>query len=177
LSKRSIRCATVAGAIALGAFVVPAAPAVAAPVTIPGVGTFDVPEIPGITPPAAPAPAPAPIPQLTVGEKALQAAQSKIGAPYAYGAAGPSSFDCSGLVQWAYKQVGVNVPRTSQAQLGAGAPVALAELRPGDVVSFNGGGHSALYAGNGNVVHASTSGQPVKVAALSSMPFAGARRF
>jgi peptidoglycan DL-endopeptidase CwlO len=179
LPMRSIRRATVAGAIALGAFVVPAAPAVAAPVTIPGVGTFDVPEIPGITPPpaAAPAPAPAPIPQPSVGDKALQAAQSKVGSPYVYGAAGPSSFDCSGLVQWAYKQAGVNLPRTSQAQLSAGAPVALADLRPGDVVSFNGGGHSALYAGNGNVVHASTSGQPVKVAALSSMPFSGARRF
>ncbi|WP_245672850.1 C40 family peptidase [Aldersonia kunmingensis] len=180
LSKRSICRAGVASAVVLGAIVVPAAPAMAAPVNIPGVGTFDIPEIPAI--PAipgipAPAPAPAPAPVETAGEKALHAAESKIGSPYVYGAAGPSSFDCSGLVQWAYKQAGLNLPRTSQAQLGAGAPVSQGDLRPGDVVSFYGGGHSGIYAGNGNVVHASTSGQPVKVAALSSMPFTGARRY
>ncbi|MCX5045947.1 C40 family peptidase [Aldersonia sp. NBC_00410] len=180
-SKRSVRRAAVTGALVLGAIVAPAAPALAAPVSVPGVGTFDIPEIPGVALPPLPgapaAPAPAPAPQLTAGDRALQAAESKIGAPYVYGAAGPNSFDCSGLVQWAYSQAGVNVPRTSEAQLGAGTPVAISDLRPGDLVSFYGGGHSGLYAGNGNVVHASTSGQPVKVAALSSMPVSGARRY
>jgi cell wall-associated NlpC family hydrolase len=180
LSKRSVRRATVTGAIVFGALVAPAAPALAAPVSIPGVGTFDIPELPAI--PAipgvpAPGPAPAPVPVETPGEKALHAAESKIGSPYVYGAAGPNSFDCSGLVQWAYRQAGLNLPRTSQAQLGAGTPVSRGDLRPGDVVSFYGGGHSGLYAGNGNVVHASTSGQPVKVASLASMPFSGARRY
>jgi peptidoglycan DL-endopeptidase CwlO len=178
-SSRSVRRATVTGALVLGALVAPAAPALAAPVNVPGVGTFDIPEIPGVPMPqlpAAPA-APAPAPQLTAGDRALQAAESKVGAPYVYGAAGPNSFDCSGLVQWAYAQAGVSLPRTSQAQLGAGTPVSRDDLRPGDVVSFYGGGHSGLYAGGGNVVHASTSGQPVKVASLSSMPFSGARRF
>ena len=165
-----LRRATVVGALALGAVLAPAAPALAAPVEIPGVGTFEVPGLP------APAPLPTPAPQQSAGEKALQAAESKIGSPYVWGAAGPNAFDCSGLVQWAFGQAGVGVPRTSQAQVTAGTPVAQSDLRPGDIVSFYGGGHSAIYAGNGNVVHAATSGQPVAIAPLSSMPYAGARR-
>ena len=168
--KASLRRATVVGALALGAVLAPAAPAVAAPVEIPGVGTFEVPGMP------APAQLPAPALQQSAGEKALQAAESKIGSPYVWGATGPNAFDCSGLVQWAFGQAGVGVPRTSQAQVTAGTPVAQSDLRPGDIVSFYGGGHSAIYAGNGNVVHAATSGQPVAIAPLSSMPYDGARR-
>ncbi|WP_063053599.1 C40 family peptidase [Nocardia arthritidis] len=183
--KRHAQRAVAAGAVGaatLGAFLLPAAPASAQPVTIPGVGTFDVPnEIP--VPPALPGlelPGPAPLPfaaPKSSGEIALDAALSKVGSPYVYGAAGPNSFDCSGLVQWSYRQAGVELPRTSGAQLSAGSPVSLNDLQPGDLVSFYGGSHSGLYAGDGNVVHASTSGQPVKVAPISSMPVAGARRF
>ncbi|MFF7943136.1 C40 family peptidase [Nocardia gamkensis] len=183
--KRHAQRAVAAGAVGaatLGAFLLPAAPASAQPVTIPGVGTFDVPnEIP--VPPALPGlelPGPAPLPfaaPKSSGEIALDAAMSKVGSPYVYGAAGPNSFDCSGLVQWSYRQAGVELPRTSGAQLSAGSPVSLNDLQPGDLVSFYGGSHSGLYAGDGNVVHASTSGQPVKVAPISSMPVAGARRF
>jgi peptidoglycan DL-endopeptidase CwlO len=183
--KRHAQRAVAAGAVGaatLGAFLLPAAPASAQPVTIPGVGTFDVPnEI--LVPPALPGlelPGPAPLPfaaPKSSGEIALDAAMSKVGSPYVYGAAGPNSFDCSGLVQWSYRQAGVELPRTSGAQLSAGTPVSLNDLQPGDLVSFYGGSHSGLYAGDGNVVHASTSGQPVKVAPISSMPVAGARRF
>ncbi|MEU1551019.1 C40 family peptidase [Nocardia sp. NPDC005745] len=183
--KRHAQRAVAAGAVGaatLGALLLPAAPASAQPVTIPGVGTFDVPnEIP--VPPALPGlelPGPAPLPfaaPKSSGEIALDAAMSKVGSPYVYGAAGPNSFDCSGLVQWSYRQAGVELPRTSGAQLSAGSPVSLNDLQPGDLVSFYGGSHSGLYAGDGNVVHASTSGQPVKVAPISSMPVAGARRF
>lgn len=102
---------------------------------------------------------------------------SKLGAPYVYGAAGPNAFDCSGLVQWAYREAGMELPRTSGAQLNAGAPVSLDALQPGDLISFYGGGHSGLYAGDGNVVHASTSGTPVMIAPISSMPVTGARHF
>ncbi|MGQ4617221.1 NlpC/P60 family protein [Nocardia sp. R7R-8] len=182
-AKRALAAGAV-GAATIGAFLLPAAPASAQPVTIPGVGTFDVPnEIPvppGIPGLELPAPAPAPLPfaaPKSSGEIALDAALSKIGSPYVYGAAGPNAFDCSGLVQWSYRQAGVELPRTSGAQLAAGTPVSLDDLRPGDLVSFYGGGHSGLYAGDGNVVHASTSGQPVKLAPISSMPVAGARRF
>ncbi|SNT22725.1 Cell wall-associated hydrolase, NlpC family [Rhodococcoides kyotonense] len=160
----------------------------AAPITIPGVGTFEIPEIPGLPPlpteipglPAVPSLPGAPAgvaPQVTPAAKAVQAAESKIGAPYVYGASGPDSFDCSGLVQWAYKQAGISLPRTSYDQAAAGAPVSQSDLQPGDVISFYGGSHSGIYVGNGNVVHASTSGVPVKVAPVASMPYDGARRY
>ncbi|ONM46095.1 C40 family peptidase [Nocardia donostiensis] len=190
--KRQARRAAAAGAVGaatLGAFLLPAAPAAAKPVTVPGVGTFEVPNeipvpdqiqvpptIPGLPIPT-PAPPPFVTPTKTVGQLALDAAMSKQGAPYVYGAAGPDAFDCSGLVQWSYRQAGRELPRTSGAQLAAGTPVSLNDLQPGDLVSFYGGGHSGLYAGNGNVIHAATSGTPVHIAPISSMPVAGARRF
>ena len=182
VSTRSVKRVAVIGALAAGAFTLTAVPATADPITIPGVGTFDIPGVVippeiqnALTPPGG-APA-APAPQVSVGDKAVQAAESKLGAPYVYGAAGPDSFDCSGLIQWAFKQAGLNVPRTSYEQASAGSPVSQSDLKPGDVVSFYGGSHSGIYAGNGNVIHASTSGQPVKVAPISSMPYDGARRF
>ncbi|MEE2031547.1 NlpC/P60 family protein [Rhodococcus sp. CC-R104] len=189
---RSVRRAVVVGALALGAVTVSTGPAMAAPVSIPGVGTFDLPagvtvpaEVTNLLPPApqapqaAPAAAPAPFtaPYSSVGQRAADVAQSKIGAPYVYGAAGPNAFDCSGLVQWAFQQVGLNVPRTSYQQASAGQSVPVSALQPGDVVSFYGGSHTGIYIGNGNIVHASTSSQPVKIAPLNSMPVDGARRF
>ncbi|MGN2640395.1 C40 family peptidase [Nocardia takedensis] len=183
--KRQARLAVAAGAVGaatIGAILLPAGVASAQPVTIPGVGTFEVPNeipippnIPGLEVPGAPLPFVAP--KKSLGEVALDAAMTKIGAPYVYGAAGPDAFDCSGLVQWAYREAGMELPRTSGAQLSAGAPVSLEDLQPGDVVSFYGGGHSGLYAGDGNVIHAATSGTPVRIAPISSMPFAGARHF
>ncbi|MFR9753241.1 C40 family peptidase [Nocardia sp. 004] len=193
-AQRTVAAGAV-GAATLGAFLLPAAPASAQPVTIPGMGTIEIPNeiqipqgIPGLelpapaplpvpAPEALPAPAPFTAPTKSVGEIALDAAMSKIGSPYVYGAAGPNSFDCSGLVQWSYRQAGRELPRTSGAQLAAGAPVSMNNLRPGDLISFYGGGHSGLYAGNGNVVHAATSGTPVQISPISSMPVAGARRF
>ncbi|MCP2318214.1 Cell wall-associated hydrolase, NlpC family [Nocardia amikacinitolerans] len=187
--KRQAQRAVAAGAVGaatIGAFLLPAAPASAQPVTIPGVGTFEVPneipipaDIPGVqlgTPPGG-APLPFVAPQKTLGEVALDAAMSKLGSPYVYGAAGPNAFDCSGLVQWSYRQAGMELPRTSGAQLASGTPVSVDDLQPGDLVSFYGGGHSGLYAGDGNVIHASTSGTPVMIASMDSMPIAGARRF
>jgi cell wall-associated NlpC family hydrolase len=104
-------------------------------------------------------------------------AMSKLGAAYRWGATGPSSFDCSGLVYWSYRQVGIPLPRTSQAQSQVGAPVAKSALQPGDLVFFyRPVSHVAIYIGNGRVVHASTAGSPVKISQLSTMPFATARR-
>ncbi|RVW08970.1 NlpC/P60 family protein [Prescottella agglutinans] len=191
--KRSARRAAVAGALAVGAVTVTAAPALADPINVPGVGTV---EVPGVTQAqvdaaiasvtqgigtgsaaALPAPVAAPAPVMSMGEKAFKAAETKLGSPYVYGAAGPDAFDCSGLVQWAYKQAGLNLPRTSYDQAAAGVPVSRDALQVGDVISFYGGSHSGIYAGNGNVIHASTAGQPVKLAPVSSMPFDGARRY
>lgn len=111
------------------------------------------------------------------GRQVLVAAESKIGAPYVWGAAGPDSFDCSGLVQWAYRQVGVSIPRTTYEQLAGGAAVGRGDLQVGDVVLFYGGEHVGLYAGDGEVVHAPTSGQSVKLAPVDSMLFYAARRY
>ncbi|WP_068275973.1 NlpC/P60 family protein [Aldersonia kunmingensis] len=116
------------------------------------------------------------VPGSTTG--ALQAALTRTGAPYVWGATGPSAFDCSGLVQWAYRQVGKSLPRTSQAQAEAGTPVNREDLQPGDVVTFySDASHVGLYAGNGLVLHASTFGVPVGVSPMSRMPFHNARRY
>ncbi|MEV6098265.1 NlpC/P60 family protein [Nocardia sp. NPDC051981] len=168
---------------------VPLYPVIPAPesrsVVVAGLGTFAVPSslpplvgIPGVTDPAAPrAPVPAAMPKKTVGERAVEAARTKLGATYAMGGDGPDTFDCSGLVQWSYREAGVEVPRTSYSQLAAGTPVSVDDLQPGDLVSYYGGGHSALYLGDGKVIHASDYGSGVKVSPLTTMPMAGARRF
>lgn len=108
----------------------------------------------------------------------VSAAMSRIGSPYAWGATGPSAFDCSGLVSWSYSQVGKSIPRTSQAQIAGGTPVAISDLQPGDVVGFYPGiTHVGIYIGNGQVVHASTYGTPVQVADMNTMPVTGAARY
>lgn len=112
------------------------------------------------------------------GMKALEAAMTKIGAPYGWGAAGPDAFDCSGLVVWSYSQQGKTLPRTSQAQMAGGTPVSRADLQPGDVVGFYPGAtHVGIYAGDGKIVHASDYGIPLQVVNMDSMPFYGARRY
>jgi cell wall-associated NlpC family hydrolase len=72
---------------------------------------------------------------------------SKVGAPYSYGAAGPSSFDCSGLTSWALRQAGIAVPRTSFAQFGTGSAVDRGAIQAGDLVFFNTAGPGASDVG------------------------------
>ncbi|MDO0932502.1 NlpC/P60 family protein [Streptomyces sp. DG2A-72] len=104
---------------------------------------------------------------------AFQAAQSKIGSPYVYGASGPSSFDCSGLTSWAFAQAGVSIPRTSQAQANAGTRIySQSDLKVGDLVIFYGDlHHVAFYAGNGQVLHAPRTGSVVRYESINNMPF------
>lgn len=112
------------------------------------------------------------------GMSALQAGMTKIGSPYGWGATGPDTFDCSGLVVWSYMQQGKVLPRTSQAQMAGGVPVSRADLQPGDVVGFfPGATHVGIYAGNNMILHASDYGIPVQVVSMDSMPFYGARRY
>lgn len=120
---------------------------------------------------------PAPDPGAARAASAVQIAMSKIGKPYRYGASGPNAFDCSGLVQWTYRQLGVSLPRTSRAMAGVGRPVSKSDLRPGDLVFFYKPiSHVAIYIGNGKIVHASTSGSPVKVSSLAGKKYTTARR-
>jgi len=159
------------------------APAAIAPASAPVAGvSAPRPAATSAGAPSSQKPATAAMPALAPGSSsgagALQAALSKLGSPYVYGATGPNAFDCSGLTQWAFKQVGISIPRTAEAQAGSGTAVSRDQLQPGDLVFFYSPvSHVGIYAGNGNVVHASTEGQPVKVAPMQYMPFNGARRY
>ena len=124
------------------------------------------------------APASAPAPQPSVGERIVSIAQSKIGSPYVYGAAGPDAFDCSGFTSWVYSQVGKSIPRTSQAQASAGQQVAPSDIQPGDiVVYYSGASHVAIYAGNGQIIDALNSGIPVGYRDMYMMPIYSVVRF
>ncbi|KMS79745.1 hypothetical protein ACH49_11275 [Streptomyces leeuwenhoekii] len=108
---------------------------------------------------------------------AVAYAHRKIGSPYVWGATGPDAFDCSGLVQAAYRAAGVALPRTTYAQIGAGRRVSRAELLPGDLVFFYPGiSHVGIYVGNGRMIHAPNPSAPVRSAPIDQMPFAGATR-
>ncbi|MEV5309763.1 NlpC/P60 family protein [Streptomyces sp. NPDC052610] len=108
---------------------------------------------------------------------AVSYAYSKLGSPYVWGATGPDAFDCSGLVQAAYRSAGVSLPRTTYAQIGAGRRVTRSELLPGDLVFFYSGiSHVGIYVGNGQMVHAPNPSAPVRVTPIDEMPFAGATR-
>jgi len=84
-----------------------------------------------------------------------------------YGAAGPGSFDCSGLVMYAYAQAGVSLPHYAAAQYDQGRHVGRGELQPGDLVFFDGLGHVGIYAGNGQFIHAPHSGTVVQYASMA----------
>lgn len=108
----------------------------------------------------------------------VQAALTRVGSPYSWGAAGPDAFDCSGLIMWAFQQTGKSLPHSSQALANGGQPVALSDLRPGDIITFYADvSHAGIYIGDGMMVHASTYGTPVRVAPISSSPIHNARRY
>ena len=110
---------------------------------------------------------------------AVQAALTRIGDPYVWGATGPAQFDCSGLMVWAYKQAGETLPRSSESQLSGGTPVDRKDLRPGDlIIYYEDASHVGMYVGDGYVVHASTFGVPVKVVPIDDAgPYKAARRY
>ena len=107
-----------------------------------------------------------------VTDQVVEIALESIGTPYVWGGTGANGFDCSGLIQFAYAQVGILLPRISRAQIGSGSPVAADPrlLRPGDVLGFAAGGsratdHVGLYIGDGEFIHSSSSG--VRISALT----------
>jgi cell wall-associated NlpC family hydrolase len=103
---------------------------------------------------------------------ALEAAKTKLGSAYISGATGPNAFDCSGLTQWAYKQAGVSITRTTYTQANDGTRIGKSQLQPGDLVFFYGDlHHVGLYAGNGTVLHASNPRGGVKYESINNMPF------
>lgn len=108
---------------------------------------------------------------------AVSFALSQVGKSYVMGATGPSAYDCSGLMLRAWEKAGVGLPRTSQAQFGAGTSVPTSQLQPGDLVFYYSGiSHVGMYIGNGMIVHAANPRSGVKVAPVDQMPLMGARR-
>ncbi|WAL71430.1 NlpC/P60 family protein [Kitasatospora sp. YST-16] len=110
---------------------------------------------------------------------AVAAALSKQGSAYVWGATGSSTFDCSGLMVWAYKQAGVSLPRTSQDQGSYGTNVGTDwhNAQPGDLVVYYGDRHHVgMYIGNGLVVHAPRTGDVVKTMKVDTLPISTIRR-
>lgn len=97
--------------------------------------------------------------------------------PYVWGAEGPNSFDCSGLVMWAYQKVGISLPHYTGDQWTAGTHVSRNELRPGDLVFFYGDlHHVGIYVGAGMMIHAPQTGDVIHIASIDNRPFAGGVR-
>lgn len=116
------------------------------------------------TPAADPAPADG-------AQAAIAFARAQLGEPYRWGAAGPDSWDCSGLVEKAWAAGGRTLPHYSVAQYEQSTPITRDQLRPGDVVFWSDGGpgaifHVALYAGDGQIIHAPRTGRPVSLESI-----------
>ncbi|MDL4813831.1 NlpC/P60 family protein [Actinomadura opuntiae] len=109
--------------------------------------------------------------------EALRYAMSKLGRPYVWGAAGPTTFDCSGLTMWAYKQVGINLPHYTGSQWNAGTHVPESQMQPGDLIFFYSDlHHMGMYVGGGKMIHAPHTGDVVRIASLEGRPIAGVVR-
>lgn len=115
----------------------------------------------------------------SVVDQVLAKAHSQIGKPYVFGS-GPdtSSFDCSDLIQWAYGQVGIEIPRVTGDQIKVGKPVPWGKFKPGDLIFSQGGGHVVMYVGGGKVIAAPRTGTVVQYQPVSRFrdSFVGARR-
>ncbi|MBV2356851.1 C40 family peptidase [Streptomyces sp. J2-1] len=111
------------------------------------------------------------------GREAVRFATEQLGKPYVWGAEGPDSFDCSGLTSQAWASAGHPVPRTSQEQWRQLKHVAVADMRPGDlIIYFADASHVAMYVGDGMIIHAPRPGRTVTVAGAGTMPILGVVR-
>jgi cell wall-associated NlpC family hydrolase len=129
---------------------------------------------------------PKPVPAVSGGSGGSAAAQTavrkalaQLGKPYVFATAGPSTYDCSGLTMVAWAAAGVSIPHQSSAQYRLGSAVSADQLAPGDLVFFYQDlHHVGVYIGNGKMVHAPTTGDVVKVTAISvfGSEYMGARR-
>lgn len=110
-----------------------------------------------------------------LGQKIANYAKTFVGYPYVYGGSSPSGFDCSGFVQYIYKQYGISLNRTATSQLKNGYSVSYADMKPGDIIYFGYGNtatHVGIYIGNGNFVHAENWSTGVVITSLSQSYYA-----
>lgn len=115
-------------------------------------------------------PTPEPTPTIHKYDIAVEKAREYLGVPYVWGGTTPSGFDCSGLVQYVYCQLGFNLSRTTYTQVGEGSGVEKSNLRQGDLIFFKRNGdvhHVGIYIGNGQYIHAPQTGEVVKISNLS----------
>ena len=104
---------------------------------------------------------------LSAGQQVVEYAKNFIGVPYVYGGSTPRGFDCSGFVKYVYANFGVSLPRTSYSQMSSGYGVSLADIQPGDILVFRGGGHVGIYVGDNMYIHAPNSGRSVAIDPLT----------
>ncbi|MCF6389141.1 peptidoglycan hydrolase RipC [Mycobacterium sp. MBM] len=156
----------------------PVPAAAPAPETLPNNDPGVLAAPPAGIPPGDIAPPPAAAPGSGPATVAMQAALTRVGSPYSWGAEGPGAFDCSGLVKWAFQQAGIALPHSSYALAAGGQPVSMDQMQPGDVVSYySDASHVGIYIGDGMMVHASTFGKPVVVAPVNNAPIHNVRRY
>jgi len=110
---------------------------------------------------------PAPVPSSgAAAAEGVSVALSQVGSPYQWGAAGPGSFDCSGLVMYAYEAAGISLPHYTGDQWADTTQVPLASAEPGDLIFFNGLDHVGIYLGGGMMVDAPHTGAFVRVESI-----------
>ena len=107
-------------------------------------------------------------PTNTPAEKAVAFTYAQLGKPYVWGATGPDSYDCSGLVQAAWGSAGVAIPRTTYDQYAALPHVPMSAIQPGDLIFFDSLGHVGIYVGSNTIIDAPQSGEDVELISLSS---------
>lgn len=113
------------------------------------------------------------IPASGRAKRAIDFALAQLGDPYVYGGTGPNGWDCSGLVQAAWRAAGVSLPRVVGPQMAATRRIPMSQLRPGDLVAYSSMSHIGIYLGKGRVVHAPRPGKSVEITGLGGFSVAG----